>query len=276
MARLADIAAEKSALIQAALDEARERFPDSPVTREVFEEFLGDRLDAEADEAGVSALHLVDLVLTCAALSGQETAIARIESAVRDEVARTLATASPVLLDEIAQTLIVRLLAPLDGSSARLEQFAGRASLRGWLRVIAVREFQAQSRHQSGEGADLDLEHLPSLLREASLEVDHARYHDVFKRAFQDCLASLSIHARTMLRQHYREAIPIAHIAKLRNVHRDTVARELAQIRASLQNAVARRLREELGMSEAELRELALGLGSQIELSLSRLFGRDG
>lgn len=249
-----------------AVREAHDRFPGCSLTEEEFLDDLGD-LDL------IEIADLEGMYLRCAALRGDPVATLAISAKVGAAATRVLSATSPERADEIAQRICVRLLRPLDGSEAKLAQFRGRASLSAWLRVIAAREvIHALRGPEHGRRAELNLDTMRAPQSSAPHSIDHANYAQVFKTSFQQAFEALSIHDRTLLRQHHRDGIPISKLAVVRNVHRGTLARELAQIRTRLQNAVESELRLTMQLSPNEQAELHGELASQLDASLSRLF----
>ncbi len=254
-----------------ALDEGHRRFSERPVSEAEFRDYLTVRgHDLQATEP--PTIHLADLYLACAALSGEPSALAAVLRSVEQVGRRVLSTTSHDLARDAVQNIRVRLFSPLDQSPARLRQYRGTAALATWLRVIVVREYQKLAHAQGLAGEVVqDVEAL-GIAMPADTLLDDARYAEAFKRVFQEQFTGLSIHDRTILRQHYRDGLGISKLATVRRVHRGTMARELAQIRHRLEQAVALHLCRELQINAEDGKALHARVASKVEVSLSRLF----
>lgn len=259
--------ATKDEQLAADVREAQKRYPGCTLEAKEFAALLAQRSDLG------EVAHVQDLYVCTAALQGDGVAIAALSSLVGAASARLLTASNPDKVDEVAQRIRVRLLSPLDGSAPKLAQYRGRAALGTWLRVIAARESLLITR--SPENARRD-DRTMAALRDpcvpTGVQMDRESYVALFKTTFHRHFEALSIHDRTLLRQHYRDGIPIFKLAVVRGVHRGTLARELAQIRGRLENAVSSDMRIALKLSAEEQNRLQGELASQLEASLSRLF----
>lgn len=214
--------------------------------------------------------HHADLVLCEQALAQTPEALCKISDRIVAACARVVAAADA---DEVAQRLRVRLLSPVDGSTAKLGQYKGRASLGTWLRVIAAREaLRSLSRPEVARRDDWEMDEFCDPRPATGTLVDRETYTKLFKEEFQRAFGALSIHERTILRQHYRDGIAISKLATVRRVHRGTLARELAQVRHRLDAAVSGQISRALGICLEEQHELRDEMISQLDVSLSRLF----
>lgn len=214
--------------------------------------------------------HRADLELCAEALARSPEALRKVSNRIDAACARVMPAADA---DEVAQRLRVRLLSPIDGSTAKLGQYKGRASLGTWLRVIAAREaLRSLTRPDVARRDEWEIEEFCDPRPASGTLVDRETYTKLFKEAFQQAFGALSIHERTILRQHYRDGIAISKLATVRQVHRGTLARELARVRHRLDTAVSSEVSRSLGICLEEQRELRDEMISQLDVSLSRLF----
>ena len=262
--------ADATAVIEA-LQEGHRRFPQRCLSEAEFREYVsasGHDLIA----APPPLIHLADLYLACAALAGEPSAVAAVLRSVEQVGRRALSATTLDLASDAVQSIRVRLFSPLDESPARLRQYRGSAALETWLRVIVVREYQKLAGTQGlPREVPMDVEAI-GIAMPADTLLDDAHYLAAFKRAFQEEFSGLSIHDRTILKQHYQDGLGISKLATVRQVHRGTMARELAQIRHCLEQAVASRLCRELQVNAEDGKALHARVASKVDVSLSRLF----
>jgi len=255
------------AALAAGLDQAwsavQRRWPSLPLSAASWATYLGARVD----DAGLSGLHTEDLALACACAEGSSEAIGILE---RDLLATVPAMVSRLrlsesLADELQQTLRARLLVGAGTRPPAITKYAGRGSLAGWLKVVAMREGMALIARDSPRALDDEVELLSSAGHDA--EFDHMRnvYGAAFRDAFRYALQSLDSRDRRVLRAHLIERLSIDALAKIHDVHRATAARWLVSIRAQLRDATRAKLMEQLGVDIDELESILRMVGSQID-----------
>ena len=88
------------------------------------------------------------------------------------------------------------------------------------------------------------------------------------RRLFRSAMATLDDRQRALLRLEIVEQLPHQRIAELHGVHRTTALRWIDDARVALAAEVRRRLRAELGLSEASAASLLRALAGQVELSV--------
>jgi len=231
-----------------------------------------ERFAAYVRERGEEALRIDELFLACACADRVPQALAAFEEHCMSVVAPALGRlgATSAQIEEIEQRLREYLFV-----EGKIVNYGGRGTLRGWLRVIAVRMARKQlvrdgaARTISEDAVDLvagrDADpHLAALKR---------RYHDEFKRAIQDALAAESIEARNLLRHCLLDGLSFAQIGYLYQVDKATISRRLAKIRDSLASATRRALRARLQLSGSEVESIARLIESELDASLPRLLG---
>lgn len=237
-----------------------------------FQLFISDAVvEADAIEARAG-----DLYLAAAAAGGDADAVELFDTQVLSALPRWLARLhlAPDVVDEVRQQLRTKLLV---GRPPKLGQYRANGPLGAWVRVVAVR---AALDVCGGDPVLDDRMHAPDdqpLLKALDPEQQLIRhkYGTLFETALRDALTHLSKRDRNLLRFHYLSRMNLDAIARTYKVHRATAVRWLAAIRTELDNAVRVRLWQELGVSPSEFRSVWNAVGSDVEVSLSRLLAAD-
>ena len=218
-----------------------------------------------------------DLYLACACADGDATAIAAFEAHVLDVVAPSLRRmqVDPDVVSEVAQRIRRNLLVA-DGEVPTIAQFAGRGDLRGWVRVIAVREALALARETRSHQQLSD----DALARIVSADADpetaylKTAYRDEFGRAFEQAVSELDDRDRLLLRQQFVDGLTIDDIAGAYGVHRATAARWLEGARERLASRTRTLIRVRLGVRSAEVDSILRLIRSRVQLSIGGLLRR--
>jgi RNA polymerase sigma-70 factor (ECF subfamily) len=237
------------------------------LTLEAFRAFVGDA----AVEPEALAARAGDLYLAAAASAGDEDAVKTFDGTILSELPRWLARLhlAPDVVEEVRQLLRTKLLV---GPPPKLAQYRASGPLAAWVRVSAVRT--ALDFCESIDAASPRGDAAPDPLVKAldpEQQLIRQKYGALFERALKDAVAQLSKRDRNLLRFHYLSHMTFDAIARTYHVHRATVVRWLAAIRDDLDATVRIRLWQELGISPTELRSLWHAVGSNVEVSLSRL-----
>jgi RNA polymerase sigma-70 factor (ECF subfamily) len=224
-----------------------------------------------ASDTPVERLHVPDLHLACACHEGAADALAIMDRTILCEVPKYLTRfrQDGAFSDEVTQTLRDKLFV---GHAPRIADYSGRGPLRAWVRIAAVRTaVNMLSARQVRPERELDE---VDALDVADLALLKARHRGQFREAINDAILALSAKQRTLLRMHHLDGYTLDQLATSYGVHRATIARWIAQAREAVVAAVRKRLAAELALSAGEVDKLAAIVNSQIELSVSRLFGR--
>ncbi|MDQ3368283.1 MAG: sigma-70 family RNA polymerase sigma factor, partial [Myxococcota bacterium] len=227
----------------------------------------------------VARLALPDLYLVVAVLAGDRAALAAFERLTRAETTRAVAKlgAGAPAAEDVVQELLLKLLVPGDGATAKLAAFGGHGALHAWLRVAAVRTAISMSRRKQESPIDDDaLAAIADDTDDQALAFLKHSYRAEFKRAFADTLAELPRRSRTLLRLQIIDHLTLEEIATFYAVSRATVARWLADARTSLVGGTQQRLVATLAISQTELRELMRLVASTLYSTLPRLLHSTG
>jgi RNA polymerase sigma-70 factor (ECF subfamily) len=221
-----------------------------------------------------------DLYLACACSRGDAAALAALDARVLSVVDPALSKlgVSSDVVTEVKQRLRASLLVSDAGAPPRIVQFVGRGDLRGWVRVIAVREALAlveQDRRLEPLGDEPLAE---ALLPDSNPEVAHLKriYRAEFKAAFARALGGLEGRERLLLRQQFIDGLTVDELGALYRVHRATAARWLERARTRLLELTLAQFGERLAVGPAELDSILRLIRSQLDVSMGPLARRGG
>jgi RNA polymerase sigma-70 factor, ECF subfamily len=223
---------------------------------------------------------LADYYLAYAALAGAPLAVRRVRETAAREVEAVARRARRQAADasDLLQSIVTRLLVSGPGGGPPgLASYGGAGPLAVWLRVVAARELVSRGRKRA-DVVDDDAARghvMPASGSGADPEADYLRtkYRAVFHRAFKDAAAELSPEDRNILRYHYVDSFSIDRLSAMYGLHRASVARRIHRAREALLGATRERLRREAFASDTELESVLRVVESQVELSVTSLFG---
>ena len=251
---------------------------------QILEEVSTKYLPAGAGQAEVldlyRSLRVEELALARACAAGNEAAwdvfLVRYREKLYD-AARSIAPS-----ESTARELADSLYADLFGTETRegrrvskLNYYAGRGSLEGWLRMVLAQEYVNRFRKQR---------RLVSLEEQAEAGVqfrapDSAAMPDGspapdsrLEAATDEALAALPAEDRLILASYYLDGRTLAETARLLGVHESTISRRLEKLTKSLSKAIVRGLlsrgmtrRQAEEALEADVRDLSLDVDKQLK-----------
>ncbi len=229
-----------------------------------------DELTAHLDRHP-GATHTVDLYLACACARGDAAALRRFEEEILPRVDGALRRfdPSPAFVDEVRQLLRQRLFIG-DDAEARIASYGGRGPLVGWVRVVALRTaINLRGAGREEPTPDAQLAALAPPVADPALGGMKAHFAAELGAALARACAALEPRDRTLLRLRYGDDLDIDQIGAIYGVHRATVARWIAKIRADLFAATRRELSARLDLSASDFGSLVALAHSQLDLSLS-------
>jgi len=231
--------------------------------------YSATRMDQDA-----GALHSEDVAWARALAAGERAALERYERELVPMIAAQLRRRghSEDAVADIQQTLRARLLVG-DGGGAAIAAYEGRASLKSWVMIAALREAVRVRQKSDREPATEDDALIALADRsDATLPAaDKQRYREAFRVAFRRALAALTPRDRVLLRMHVLDGLTIDQIGAVQGVHRATAARWIERAREALSREVRKDLMQQLGTDPFDTEELLAWAQSRIELSLSVL-----
>lgn len=273
-------AARLEKALELAWTRARETWPELDVPAARFAAHLGRAARGTADPvAAVQELATSDLYLACAALDGGERALTHFESHTFGEIqsAGAALRASETDVEEAKQVIRTQLFVADGPRGAAIAEYAGRGSLRGWVRVIATRELLRMRRRQRKE---IPLEEYILHDMETQPDAAIARLEDVYRTqvadALREALTRLDIRERLLLRYHICDQLSIDDIGAIYQVHRATAARWLSKARSTLLELTKEQLAILLSVEPGEADSILRLVQSQLDVSLERRLRDDG
>jgi RNA polymerase sigma-70 factor, ECF subfamily len=270
-----ELTEDVEAVLRDIIDRAQCAYPTLDLPPDVFVTYVAKRLPADVSAArALRQLHTTDLYLACACARGDVRAFAAFDARCLSRLDRVLISVG-VDADacaEIKQEIRSRVLVG-DGSRAEIEDFSGRGDLRGWVRVMAVRQALRRLGRARREVSLEDDDLVQRIVESGNPELEYAKglYRREFQRAFESALRALPDRARTLLRQHYVDGLTIDELGRLYRVHRATAARLLLRARVLVLETTRAQMRSELAVPSRELDSILQMIRSQIEVNLCAL-----
>ena len=269
-ARATAMAARLAAFVEAA---AASR-PELTIDPERFVGWVAARLPEDSDlDTVLDALVLPDLVLAHACAQGDSFAIELFDLEARVDIDRAAAKVASTGLSaaEFAALVQDRLFI----EQRRIERYAGRGPLRGWLRVVlshlvvdVMRRAAARPEQRPTDPADL------SWIADAGdpeLALLHDRYREPVRAALEAAFADLSARERNLLRLRFLQSWGHDQIGARYGVHRTSSARWVAAAHERLLERARDHLAERWGVATDEFASVARLVQSRIRLSVHRI-----
>jgi RNA polymerase sigma-70 factor (ECF subfamily) len=258
-----------------ALAEARLQYPGIDLSDSEFAEHLGKCLrGGEADAGEIASRVTKDIYLACGCVAGDETALGLLDG----QVLATLPAAmgrlklSSAAIDEAIQRARAKLLVGKEGIG-KIADFSGTGDLRGWVKVIAIRDALRTARKEKREVSLSDelQAALPASALDPDLAYQQRLYRAEFKSSFAAAVDELTPRERTLLRQSIVYHSTVDQVAVVYQVHRATAARWIAKAKERLATRTRAHLRERLSLSESQFHSIVRLIESQMDLSVERL-----
>jgi RNA polymerase sigma-70 factor (ECF subfamily) len=241
---------------------AREAWPDVDIGDDEVLAYL------EARGVDVATACVADLYLACAIAAGNPAALHAFDRVLDAECPSAIAhlDGGTALLSDVIHAVRARVLGA--GAPGKILDYRGRGNLRGWLRVVAVREalqLQRQRRREAPMPEDQDI---AAHLDGAGAATMTEREREIHREAFRGALASLTPRDRNLLRQHYLHGATIDELGVLHGVHRATAARWIADLRELLLDRTRRHIAAVLRLSGGELESEMRRVAAHLEITL--------
>lgn len=211
-------------------------------------------------ETYVESLHAADLALACACSLGCETAWEHFVREFRPVLLRVAARNAPLdAARDVADSIYAELygLETRDGIRRSIfDYYHGRSALASWLRAVVAQRLVDRAR----EGKRL--EPLPEagaagepVASSSPPDVDRGRLLPTVRAAFKASIAALAPRDRLRLSLYYTQDLTLAAIGRTIGESEATASRKIDRTRRDLRAAVERRLRDDNGMTDREVRE---------------------
>lgn len=255
---------------------AREEWPELEVPSTTFAAHVG-RVAADAIDPATSIRELAmsDLYLACAALDGSERALTTFESHAFGEIhsAAAVLRASEADVEEVKQIIRTHLFVSDGQRPPIVADYAGRGSLRGWVRVIGTREL-LRMRRKTRKEIPLEEHILHDQETQGDPELDRLKhaYREQVANALREAIERLEVRERLLLRYQICDGLSIDEIGAIYQVHRATAARWLGRARSAVLALTKERLAILLSVDPGETDSILRLVQSQLDVSLeSRL-----
>jgi RNA polymerase sigma-70 factor, ECF subfamily len=256
--------------LERVIGEAEAALPSVPSDRARTLDLIS-KIDRDPFAIDRDSIEEVILAIACA-----ENKDARALAIFEERYVANVATAiahlklDPIEIDEVKQLVRDRLLVA-DGEPPKILGYAGRGSLRGLVKVIAVRAGLDRLRRLGREVGDAPLADLPSPAHDPELAFLKDRYRSAFAEAFAEAASQLDQRERNLLRLHHLGGVTLDELARMYGMHRATVVRQLAKVRASLLSETRKGLRKRLSIGPDELESIMELIQSRFEISVERM-----
>jgi RNA polymerase sigma-70 factor (ECF subfamily) len=263
---------------------AHDTFADA-LTASVNKAFAGAHPDAAAVARYLESLHLDDLALACACAAGSEPAWDHFIREFRPVLYRSADAIDPAGgLRDVADALYADLYGLDDRGGRRQSLFRyyhGRSSLATWLRAVLaqrhVDRFRAERRVEPLPEDDALATMLAMATSASAPDPDRDRLAPLVQAALGAAVAALVARDRLRLACYYRQGLTLAEIGRLTGEHEATASRHLTRIRRELRAGIERQLRDECGLTTAEIVQAqGYAMDDAGTLDLDRLLAPDG
>lgn len=271
-----DIPDELGPLLAERIARATALWPDVHLDEDHFVRAVAERLPGEDPVRTLHAMQTDDLYLACACAAGDPCALDDFERYCGPVIHRALASTGAAIEERADLLQVVRqrlLVAPAQGGAPRIATYSARGSLRGWVRVVAIREAARMLPRARRERAAEHDELAGLIAGSDNPEVGYFKrlYREEFKQAFHTAVEALDDRARLLLQQAALDGLSVDQLAALHGVHRATAARWVQAAREAVLIATQRALLWRLRLSRTELASVMRLIQSQLDLSLTRV-----
>ncbi len=264
------------------LAQALASWPQISLSAEEFLAHVAARLPTElAPEEALGGLFVADLFLACACAKADRRALEAFEHDYASEIARGLTSLAgdEVRGDDFKQEVRHKLFIGKPPAGPKIGEYAGRGSLRRWVRITAKRTYIDLMRSKQREPEVLAGDEAVSERaseQDPELAYVKERYRQEFRTAFTTALSTLTTRQRNILRHHFVHRLRFDEIAGIYRVHRATIARWIADARTALLERTRAALREQLAVEGAEFDSIMRLVTTDMDVTVSRLLKPPG
>ncbi len=262
-------------ILAAHLVAGQARWPEVSVDPAAFVAALARGITRPEHLRDLAQLKAEELYLTCACAGGSSKAIALLEEAYFSEVDAALAKmgAGAPPADELKQALRAALFVAKEGARPKIAEYSGRGGLKIWIKVTAARlALKLATRKPPEDAAETSaLERLAPANLDPEVQNLRRAHGKQFGEAFAVVLAGLPTRDRTLLRYRFVDGLTLPQMSTALAVHHTTVSRRLAEVRELVSRRVQRELKEQLGLTGAELESLTRFVQGEVDVTVERL-----
>lgn len=213
------------------------------------------------EDAGLEALARVDagdLLVASAVLAGSRDAFAVLEAEYLPASRRALQRlgVEGADLEDLLQQVRAHVLAPRDRAPPALATYAGRGSLEGWLRLVAVRLGRRTHGPRRLEVPADDEAILDALVPPSQARGLESAVRQAVGEVVREVVRALPPDERLLLAQRFADGLRVEELGLLYDVHNATISRRIAAVCARVRAQVSERLSRELGIGTPTLDSL--------------------
>ncbi len=229
---------------------------------------------AQRDLQAVNTDAAVELALACACVEQDPRALSHFEQHYAAVVPRALAhmKLDPSVVEDVTQLVRTKLLVADADGEIKLVRYAGGGSLRGLVKVTAVRTAISELRKRGARDQPAaELDRLAEQTDDPELGFLKAHYRQAFAEAFEQAVTALDRRERNVLRMHLIGAMTLEEVARMYGVNRSTIVRTLQRARARLLSETRKVMRERLAVGGTELDSVVALIRSRLDVSVGRM-----
>jgi RNA polymerase sigma-70 factor (ECF subfamily) len=229
------------------------------LARSLTARFAAETPSVSAEREYVGSLQLADLGLACACALGREAAW---EYFVREYRPILLRVASRNAVPDVAREVADSLYADLFGLEERagvrrslFDYYHGRSTLASWLRAVVAQRLVDRARSVARQDP-LPEAGDPGEPAEAARppDIDQGRFLPLAQQAVQAAIAGLEPGDRLRMALYYTRNLTLAAIGRVTGESEATVSRKLDKARRRVREAVEQALRDDHGLTTAQIR----------------------
>jgi RNA polymerase sigma-70 factor (ECF subfamily) len=253
-------------------------WPDVALEVDTLTAYLRERVPAGADVAAwARGIRAADVFLACACVVGAPPALRAFEAKYLTRMDVYLRALRPTaeLVADTKQELLEKLFVGTPAGSPKIRRYAGRGSLEGWVRIMALGTAVDLIGAEAAGGPRVhDTDEIARGVApddDPELALIKASYRGEFLVALRETMSSLSHRERNLLRFTFVDGMTPARIAAVYGVHRTTAMRWVEATQGEVMARTRARLMERLRLSPEECAGLFTLVQSGIHLTLSSL-----
>jgi RNA polymerase sigma-70 factor, ECF subfamily len=249
-------------------DEARAAWPGIDVTFDRFVERLERSQSLPAGDG--ASERACDLYLACACEEWNASALEQFDRRYLDIVEEAVARidGSADFVAEVRQMLRERILV---GPDAKIREYRGGGSLRGWVRTVALRTALNLRRAVQKNVPLLQSSSQLAELLDPALVIVQERHQEEIQAALKSALDKLDSDERLLLRFYYVDRLTLSQIARLHDVSISTVFRRMEGATGGVLDRVRQEIGKRLQLSTESLDSLLNNIHISLSGSLTQL-----
>jgi len=244
--------------------------PDIELVPSQLADYLASRVANSID----GELHVADLYLACACLTGCGKALRLMQRQYFAMVPRILHSFPAIVVDDVVGLLPERLFVGVGDRAPKLMQYSGRARFGTWFRTVVIKCAQDAQRRRR---VAMPLEDNAALGDAIGINDDIERQHSRrlgagdFRRALANAIEVLSSEQRQLLHGMYVDGLTLKELGAPKRTDPSTTFYRLKRIYAILRKEIKADLQRRLQLSPSEANSFLRSMLSGVDLSITEL-----